>query len=137
MITFAVKYQIVVLVEKVVGNRKGLQLKKIWVAGSTMGNGKTSMLQMHYLFSALIISSSERKKSLFKNISGLLLFSRTTYVNVMESCKSWLFNKITKNMIITLLKEKETLKEEGKYYLLFKGTKSNMPSIRKIEIITI
>lgn len=53
MITFAVKYQIVVLVEKVVGNRKGLQLKKIWVAGSTIGNAKTSMLQMHYLFSAL------------------------------------------------------------------------------------
>ena len=40
-------------------------------------------------------------------------------------------------MIIPLLKEKETLKEEGKYYLLFKGKKSNMPSIRKIEIITI
>lgn len=94
------------------------------------------MLQMHYLFSALIVSSSERKKSLFKNISELLLFSHTSYVNVMENCKSQLFN-ITKNMIIPLLKEKETLKEEGKYYLLFKGKKSNMPSIRKIEIITI
>ena len=115
------------------GNRKGLQLKKIWVAGSTMGNGKTSMLQMHYLFSALTVSSSERKKSLFKNLSELLLFSHTSYVNVMENYKS-LFNKTTKNMIIplSLIKGKRNFKGRR-----FKGKKSNMLSIRKIEITSI
>lgn len=84
-------------------------------------------------FFSTTVSSSERRKSLFKNLSELLLFSHTSYVNVMENYKS-LFNKITKNMIIplSLIKGKRNFKGRR-----FKGKKSNMLSIRKIEITSI